>query len=345
VGSSGRGLPAPGRAPERGQPSRRPHARSAAAPTLAAAVYLALVTSLARVSGWTLLLFPELGALTTVVFTQPQGSWARAPRLLVLTPTLTAVTGLLISRSLAYSPLAVLLALVAALVVIRLLRSPVAPAISAGVLPLALGITSWHYPLAILSSTGGLALLVLLRARLSAAPLSMEGVTAQTAAREGCSRPIASGRNPAGWLLPLAAFLAGGLLLVQLLRSPLVLYPPLLVMAWEMLVRPQHCPWAGRAAAVLIVSASAAAAGLLLVRYLGAVPLATLLAVLITALLLRLARLNCPPVHGLALLPLVIPSPPLSYPLLTLAGTAWLLIVEALQRALVRRRCGREWEL
>ena len=75
-----------------------------AGPVLATAAYLALITALANASGIGYLLFPELGALGSVVFSDPRGSWARSPLLL------------------------------------------------------ALGITSWQYPLAILADTGGLAL-------------------------------------------------------------------------------------------------------------------------------------------------------------------------------------------
>ena len=50
-----------------------------------------------------------------------------------------------------------------------------------------------------------------------------------------------------------------------------------------------------------------------------------------------------PPAYGLALLPFVIPTPPQAYPLLTLAGTAWLLLLVELHRARERRRGGREW--
>ena len=79
-------------------------------------------------------------------------------------------------------------------------------------------------------------------------------------------------------------------------------------------------------------------------RSLGVVPLAVAAAVLVTALLLHLARLRCPPAYGLALLPFLIPSPTLSYPLFTLMGTSWLLLVVAASAALARRRGDREWQ-
>jgi hypothetical protein len=71
---------------------------------LATASYLALITALAKASGIGYLLFPELGALGSVVFTDPRGSWARSPLLLAITPFLTALPGVLITRSLPYGP-------------------------------------------------------------------------------------------------------------------------------------------------------------------------------------------------------------------------------------------------
>ena len=53
-------------------------------PTLATALYLALITALAKASAIPFLLFPELGALASVLFSDPAGSWARSPRLLVV---------------------------------------------------------------------------------------------------------------------------------------------------------------------------------------------------------------------------------------------------------------------
>jgi len=343
-----------------------------AAPVLATAAYLALVTALANASGIGYLLFPELGALGSVVFADPRGSWARSPLLLAITPFLTALPGVLITRSLPYGPLAVALDVAVCLLVIGALRSPIVPALSAGVLPLALGITSWQYPLAILAGTGGLALLVILRPRLSMAlrrslgpkrlgdpagsmPLDASnawpGSVQAPGARSGQPSLAAPAAGPGQartsaatslrtWLPPLVIFLAGGLVLVQLTGSHLVLYPPLMVIAYEMLAQPEHCPWHGRVGAVLAVTGGAALAGLLLVQTLGVVPLACLLAVLATALLLHFARLKCPPAYGLALLPFVIPTPPQTYALLTLAGTAWLLLVVELHRARERRRAG-----
>ncbi|MEY4803289.1 MAG: hypothetical protein RLZZ274_2020, partial [Cyanobacteriota bacterium] len=246
--------------------------------------------------------------------------------------------GVLVTRTLPYGPTALILDLAICLLVIRLLRSPVIPAISAGVLPLVLGITSFLYPLAILVGTGGLALIVMLRSKLMPPPARDQVSPTVPTISTLVATHFWLQRVP--WLLPLAVFLLGALVMVQLLGSHLVLYPPLLVIAWEMLAHADECPWQGRSLAVLAVTAGAAVAEILSVLALGVSPLAAFLAVLVTALLLRLARLRCAPAFGLALLPFVIPAPTLAYPLLTLAGTTWLMLVVKLDQILKIRFCN-----
>ena len=178
------------------------------------------MTALARASGISYLLFPELGALASVVLADPLSSWARSPKLLALTPVFTAVPGVLLTRTLPYGPTALILDLAICLLVIRLLRSPVIPAISAGVLPLVLGITSFLYPVAILVGTGGLALIVMLRFHLMPPPTRAQvsplvpNISTLVAPKSWLER--------VPWLLPLAVFLLGALVMVQLLGSHLV---------------------------------------------------------------------------------------------------------------------------
>ena len=117
---------------------------------LAIAAFLALITAIANATGMPYVLFPELGALGWVIFSDARHPWARSPALLMLTPFLAAVQGLWITRHLAYGPTAVLLNVGLTLLVIAALRSPIVPALSAGLLPLALGIHTWSYPFSIL---------------------------------------------------------------------------------------------------------------------------------------------------------------------------------------------------
>jgi len=304
---------------------------------LAAAGFLALITLIANATHMPYVLFPELGALGWVILANARHPWARSPALLMLTPFLAAVQGLWITRHLAYGPLAVILDVGLTLVVIAALRSPIVPALSAGLLPLALGIRTWSYPFSILIGTGGLALLIALRARWT------RDRSPQLADGEAPGPPPRPALPPwRGWALPFGLFLLGGLLLVCLIGSQLVLFPPLLVIAFEMIVHRTHCPWRGRYGAVVVVSTAAAAVGLGLVRTVGVVPAAAFLAVLATMALLKLARLPFPPALGLALLPFVIPHPPLAYPLFALSGSLWLMVVVAGQEAWAKRRAGQE---
>jgi len=298
---------------------------------LATGIFIALITAMARATGQAYVLFPELGALAWVIFTDSKGPWATSPRLLMLTPLLTALLGVAITRSLPYGPLSLGLDVVGCLLIIRGLRSPIVPAISAGVLPLALGIHDWAYPVSILVGTGGLALLSQWRARrLVPAP------NGSTPTAEGSSTALDRIESSFAisptvplrrWAGALAVFLALGLVLEKVWDSPLVLFPPLLVIAYDMLALPHHSPWLGRGGAMMAVGTGAAWAGYGLEAAFGVVPWAAFLAVLITLGLLRLARLTCPPCLGLALLPFVITHPNGAYPWQALTGMACLVAV------------------
>ena len=133
---------------------------------IAVASFVGGVSVLARISGNSLLMFPELGALSYGVFHRPNGPWATSPVLLVATPFLAGVVGTLVTRSLPYGVLSVVIVVFAALLIIRLLRSPVAPAISAGLLPLTLGETGWWYAPSLVVGCGSLAVISVLWRRL-----------------------------------------------------------------------------------------------------------------------------------------------------------------------------------
>jgi hypothetical protein len=96
------------------------------------------------------ILFPELAALASDVLQRPTGKWAKEPWKLVITPTAAAVAGVAVTKFLPYGDASVLLAMLLSIGIVLGLRSAVAPAISAGVLPVALGVSSWLYPVCIL---------------------------------------------------------------------------------------------------------------------------------------------------------------------------------------------------
>src|SRR2546423_14570974 len=65
-----------------------------------ALIYIGLIAFVASVTGAFYVLFPELGALSHDVFTRPRGALAKAPILLAITPVLTGVVGILVTREL-----------------------------------------------------------------------------------------------------------------------------------------------------------------------------------------------------------------------------------------------------
>src|SRR6266446_8987499 len=141
---------------------------------LIALIYIAVIAEIAYATGAFYVLFPELGALSHDVFTRPRGTWASVPFLLAITPVLTGAIGIVFTRALPYGYPSVLLTVAGAVAVIFALQSPIAPAISAGLLPLTLGVKSWWYPPGVLLGTVLLAGLSIPWKRLSAAQKWLE---------------------------------------------------------------------------------------------------------------------------------------------------------------------------
>lgn len=115
-------------------------------------------------------LFPELGALAHDVIKRLHGTWAKTPGMLVLTPLLTGLVGAILVQSMGSGIVPILLAIAAAILIIRALQSPIASAISAGVLAISLNITSWHYPASLLIGLALLAAISLIWRRIVAPP-------------------------------------------------------------------------------------------------------------------------------------------------------------------------------
>src|ERR1700688_2751487 len=190
---------------------------------LIAIVYIALIAEIAYATGAVYVLFPELGALSHDVFTRPRGTWAGAPMFLVITPVLTGVLGIFFTRALPYGYLSVLLTVGGAVALILVLRSPIAPAISAGLLPLVLGVRSWWYPPAILLGTVLLASLSFVWNKFVSAPEVVQAPGAEEVVDDVVELV------PAGywWLVALILFVAVAVVAVQLTGLRFILFPPL----------------------------------------------------------------------------------------------------------------------
>jgi hypothetical protein len=101
----------------------------------------------------------------------------------------------------------------------------------------------------------------------------------------------------------------------------LLLFPPLVVIAFEMFAHARSCPWAGRPLILPIACALSAAAGVLLVNLLGPGPLAAACSIAFGSLVLRIFDLHIPPALAAGLLPFVMTRPTFVFPVAVAAGT------------------------
>ena len=301
---------------------------------LIALVYIAVIAEIAYATGAFYVLFPELGALSYDVFTRPRGTWASAPLLLAITPVLTGVIGIVITRALPYGYLSVLLVVGGAVALIFLLKSPIAPAISAGLLPLVLGVKSWWYPAGVLLGTLLLAVLSILWKRLSLAQNWLEPFSPAELVDEAIEETPARSY----WLIALMLFVAVGVMFVNLTGLRFLLFPPLVVIGFEMFGHTAICPWAKRPLLLPVACFLTAAGGLFFWNLLGVGPVAAACSMACGILVLRVVDLHVPPALAVALIPFVMDSPTITYPISvgigTLLMTLWFLLYQSVSTRL-----------
>ena len=297
---------------------------------IAVAAFVGGVCGLARMSGNALLMFPELGALSYGVFHRPNGAWAKSPLLLLATPFLAGVVGTLVTRSLPYGVLSVLVVVFSALLIIRLLRSPVAPAISAGLLPLTLGETGWWYAPSLVVGCGSLAVISVLRRRLYPHPEAEVAHHIEAPSGDRAGRDLS-------WLPFFTAFLVVAAVSAILSGIRFLLFPPLVVIAYEMFAHFADCPWAQRPLLIPVICGLTAAATLCFISWLGVGVMAVALSALCATTLLRIFRLHFPPAIAVAVLPFVITEPDFHYPVAVTIGAAILCVAFFLWRSLLNK--------
>jgi hypothetical protein len=287
--------------------------------------FMSLVVFAANALALFYILFPELGALASDVLERPLGKWAKEPWKLVATPVVTAVIGIAINLNLSYGVLSILVTMVLSLGVIFALRSAVAPAISAGILPIVLGVKSWFYPLCILGTLVTLTLILLIW-RVTSDGKILSGPAKKDDAVVEVLETAPKGKH---WFPALFLFVAIVGAVAQVTGWRFILFPPLVVMAYEMLGHPETCPWAKQPWTFPVVCTAAALAGVEAVLWLGVSPLGAALVMVVAFICLRVARLRMPPAVAIGLIPFVLPHPSWKYAVSvaigTLALTIWFL--------------------
>lgn len=278
-------------------------------------VYIAVIASIAQATHLPYVLFPELGALSHDVLKRPHGTWAKAPLMLVVTPLLTGVVGTLVTQHFDYSFVSVLLTIGIAIAIIGVLRSPIAPAISAGLLPLSLGISTPLYAPSLLIGLGALAAVSLIWRRFVPPPPEAGSP------RDLVDDIVEEAPRDYSWVPFFLIFLVIAILLVEVTGWRLLLFPPLVVIAFEMFAHAHVCPWAGRPFILPIACTLTAAAGVALVVFFGDVPLAAAASILFGIAVLRVFDLHVPPALAVGLLPFVIPNVGYEFPISVGVGT------------------------
>ncbi len=289
-------------------------------------LFFALVVAAANLLQVFYIVFPELAALASDVLLRPRGKWAITPWKLVATPAAGASVGTLIAGHMPYGVIGILLALVATVGVIFALRSTVAPAISAAVLPIVLSVTSWLYPLGVVCTLSVLTGILLVWRASAMGERLIPGEGPDELTVEALESP-----PKGGWWFPgLLLFVTLVGLTAQITGWRYILFPPLIVMAYEMLGHPETCPWARPPYTFPVACSVAAVVGVQVEKWFGVVPIAAAVVLVAGIAILRLLRLRMPPVLAVGLIPFVIPSPTYLYAVSvcigTLALTVWFLL-------------------
>jgi hypothetical protein len=305
--------------------------------TIISILFIGLIATISILTQCVLIFFPELAALSYDVFRRPQGTWAISPLLLVLTPVATAVLGIFISLRLSFGFSAVLLAVFGSILIVQLMRSPIAPAISAGLLPVVLHVNSWLYPLCILLGT------VLLVGSLK---LWQVYAIPRLPVRQANLQEIVDDRIE--WiprrrthLSLLFIFTFAMIALAQWTGLRLILFPPLIVIAYEMLSHPNQCPWAKKPLRMPFACALSALGGMAFMLSLGPGVMSTLLSMLWGVLILQVFALHVPPALAVSLIPQIMETPDYWYPLSVLIGTVSLSMLFLMYRR-TRRLCDQQ---
>lgn len=294
---------------------------------------ISFVGSIAATADWTgigILLFPELAALSYEVFRHPTGKWAAQPRRLVTTPTVTAVIGLFGARHAHYGVLSVVAVTLASLAVIRILRSSVGPAISAGLLPLVLNEQRWLYPLAIFADLACLATVLWLWKRYG--PVRPEVASHSVTV----SDKLEAAPKNREWLLHLIAFVTLLSAVGQRTGLWLVLFPPLVVMAFEILGHPEIPAWAERPVLFPLACVLPATMSILALHIMRNQTLSVMAVLTASMLSLRILKIQMPPALAVGLIPFIMTAPNFWYPVSVAIGAstlaAWSVIHTKLRR-------------
>lgn len=247
------------------------------------------------------IIFPELAALAVGTWVLGNHRWLQKPLFICISPTLAAVTGIIIVHFLSqYQMFAILLAFVVVSIELSIIRSHVTPSISAAILPIFLKIDSLCYPLAV----GVLTYIV-------AFPHHWSLLTSKESQIPPINNELlAYNRNFLKWLSIYAGVILIALL-AFLIHWPFIIAPPLIVAFVEIIqhhegtsIRYFKLFWLVGCSAILGTFSMIVLHNMM---HLSIVIVAAF-SVIGVLLLFRFLKLSFPPAMAISLLPTIIPN-------------------------------------
>ncbi len=277
----------------------------------------------AEFTGQKEVIFPEIAALALGAWVMEKPPWQSHYLHFWLSPTLAALTGILIVRFFSYTPFFMIIGAFCLVVLqLKLFRSAILPSISAAILPIITHSDSWYYPLSVCVLTGTVAIGRRLLTRKNSANDSLPeaGKPAGNPAISPWSLPDLAhwGKLLAGVTLVSAAAIGGSLMFM--------VAPPLIV-AFIELSKPGGAlrDKAGKGLFLLVFAAFSGVFWLQLGHGFLHWPLwlSASAASATIFLFYHALRMPFPPAVAIALLPTILPeSSVLSYPWQVLAGSS-----------------------
>jgi hypothetical protein len=209
------------------------------------------------------------------------------------------------------------------LLIIKLLRSAIAPAISAGVLPIMVDERSWVYPAAVLAGLVGLVALLLLWRRYGP---RADHASTNEAEHSGLVDALETEPHDRSWVITLLAFVLVLAVLAEHTGLRFLLFPPLVVMAYEVFGHPRVPGWMARPALFPLVCFLTASIGLFACLTLHTTFIGVALTMICSIGILRGFKVHMPPALAIGMLAFVIKTPTFWYPISVGIGTVALMV-------------------
>jgi hypothetical protein len=292
---------------------------------LPALLLIAAMFAVAEYGGQGEIIFPEIAALALGAWIMERPPWQGSVLHFWISPTLAALTGVLIVRFFSYAPFPMITAAFCLVVLqLKLLRSGVLPSISAAILAIITRCDSWQYPLSVCVLTATVSLGY--RFLNSHAPVGKSAPGPGDEAAEN----VWNSKELAHWGKLLAAVMLGST--VASVSGQMFIVAPPLIVAFVELSKPGG-RLRDRWVAILGLLVFAAFSGVFWYALLHSTlgwPLwsSACVATLTVFFAHNRLRLPFPPAMAIALLPTIVPAERLwSYPWQVTAGSAAFIVI------------------